>query len=247
MVEALGAFVPSASPLSITFPGLLNSSQTSWNYELGNHGFGNRELQEYVNTNALCNGYGGVKIVVTKKDGKYYSSRITTQNRLNLMPGTYVEAMIKAPTGKGIWPAFWLIGVEGPWPLRGEIDIMEGRGLERNKISQAIHLASKEDVNKDLSFGWGYPGGTTNLGLPIDFNYNTYGVYFSKDEVKLFVNRRKTMHVTKRQADDRVWPFDKPQFLVMNVAINSGGSEGEIFPKTMYVKSMKYWPTGIPF
>ena len=38
--------------------------------------------------------------------------------------GTF-SAEIIMPKGKGLWPAFWLVG-EGPWPDCGEIDIMEG-------------------------------------------------------------------------------------------------------------------------
>jgi beta-glucanase (GH16 family) len=48
------------------------------------------------------------------------------------------EARIKLPLGKGLWPAFWMLGSNiqtapespdnpntVPWPYCGEIDIME--------------------------------------------------------------------------------------------------------------------------
>lgn len=250
VMRAVSGFVPGTAPSSvITFPGLANTRLTSWNYELGSHGFGNKELQTYTDQNALLDGKGGLKIVVTRQNGKYLSSRITTKGKLNVQPGTYVEGEIKAPVGKGVWPAFWSVGSEGPWPLAGELNMLEGRGIEPYKVSQAIHLASADDAKKDMSYGWGYKGGTTTLAKPLDERYNSYGVFFDNEEVKFYVNRKKTMHVTRKQAvaEGRTWPFNKPQFLILNVAINSGGSEGVVFPKTMYVKRISLWNTGVPF
>ena len=38
----------------------------------------------------------------------------------------YFEARLKLPTGKGTWPAFWMMPKNyTAWPDDGEIDIME--------------------------------------------------------------------------------------------------------------------------
>ncbi len=31
----------------------------------------------------------------------------------------------KLPYGQGLWPAFWFLGNQVPWPPCGEIDLME--------------------------------------------------------------------------------------------------------------------------
>ena len=56
----------------------------------------------------------------------------------------YFEARIMLPKGKGTWPAFWMMPVgndwnTNPWPMCGEIDIMEEVGVVPNEVSSSIH------------------------------------------------------------------------------------------------------------
>ena len=49
---------------------------------------------------------------------------------------------MKLPTGRGLWPAFWLLGAnvdQVGWPQAGEIDIMEYRGQEPNLVHGSLH------------------------------------------------------------------------------------------------------------
>lgn len=236
--------------LSITFPGSKGSAPDSilWNYETGNHGWGNKELQNYTTKNARLDGYGGLDIVVEKNSSGYTSSRITTKNKLDIQPGSYVESSIKAPVGKGLWPAFWMVGSTAAWPSGGELDILEGRGAEVQKASRAIHLPALSSPKEPRQYGFGYPGGTTRFVNSLEFEYHLYGVYFDAKEVIFFVDRQAAMHVTKATAlrDGNAWPFDKPMFMILNVAIASVGSEGEVFPKRMNVRHIHVWQ-GIPF
>lgn len=236
--------------MTITFPGVKGSKPDSilWNYETGNHGWGNKELQNYTTENARLDGNGGLDIVVEKSAAGYTSSRLTTKGKLDIQPGSYVESSIKAPVGKGVWPAFWMIGSVGSWPACGELDILEGRGAEVQKASCAIHLSAISSPKEARQYGYGYPGGTSRLVNSLDFSYNTFGVYFDSRVVRFFVNRIPTMHVTKEQAtkDGNSWPFDKSMFMILNVAIASIGSEGEVFPKVMNVRHIKIWQ-GLPF
>ena len=60
------------------------------------------------------------------------------QEKVNIGLG-YVEAKIKIPSSKGIWPAFWMLGTNGKkWPACGEIDIMEAFNT-RSDIQSTIH------------------------------------------------------------------------------------------------------------
>ena len=52
----------------------------------------------------------------------------------------YFEARLKLPTGKGTWPAFWMMPRNyTAWPDDGEIDIMEEVGYDPNVILSTVH------------------------------------------------------------------------------------------------------------
>jgi beta-glucanase (GH16 family) len=61
------------------------------------------------------------------------SARLTTQGKKSIHYGR-IEVTAKLPKGDWLWPAIWMMPEEsiyGPWPLSGEIDIMESRGNAR--------------------------------------------------------------------------------------------------------------------
>ena len=67
----------------------------------------------------------------------------------------YFEASIKLPKGKGTWPAFWMMPVgndwnTNPWPMCGEIDIMEEVGVVPNEVSSSVHT-------QDYNHTWRLP------------------------------------------------------------------------------------------
>ena len=108
---------------------------TKWDFNLGGHGWGNKEWQYYTNniTNA---GVQDGRLIITAseemyKDSKYTSARLTTKSTGGYWRYGKIEARIKLPHGQGVWPAFWMMGInikEVGWPACGEIDIMEMLG-----------------------------------------------------------------------------------------------------------------------
>ena len=56
------------------------------------------------------------------------TAMLTTRERFDTFRHGVIEARMKIPTGRGLWPAFWLMGngtgTQG-WPQTGEIDIFE--------------------------------------------------------------------------------------------------------------------------
>jgi beta-glucanase (GH16 family) len=76
---------------------------------------------------------GSLIIQALKEDymgSEYTSARMITMDLQEFQYGR-IEARIDLPTGKGIWPAFWMLGADFPevgWPDCGEIDIMEHLG-----------------------------------------------------------------------------------------------------------------------
>ena len=64
------------------------------------------------------------------------------------------EFRVKCPTGKGIWPAIWMLPQDdkyGTWASSGEIDILEARGQEPNKVLGTLHFGSRWPVNAALA------------------------------------------------------------------------------------------------
>jgi beta-glucanase (GH16 family) len=121
---------------------------TAWNFDLGNSGFGNNEIETYcgppgyannppqcptsfsVSTaNSYVDGNGHLVIQVINSAGTWYSARLKTQSLQNFLYGR-IEASIQLPdtTNPGLWPTFWWLGSSfptTPWPNCGEADIME--------------------------------------------------------------------------------------------------------------------------
>lgn len=72
---------------------------------------------------------------------EYSSARLNTKWKKQFQYGK-IEARIMLPTGKGLWPAFWMIGADIDnvgWPNCGEMDIMEGRGSQPYGTICAMH------------------------------------------------------------------------------------------------------------
>ena len=55
---------------------------------------------------------------------EYSSASVNTRGKHEWLYGRF-EVRAKIPTASGSWPAIWTLGVSKPWPMNGEIDIME--------------------------------------------------------------------------------------------------------------------------
>jgi beta-glucanase (GH16 family) len=111
-----------------------------WTFETGF--VRNQELQWYQPENAWCE--KGLLIIEGRREPKknpgfvknsadwktnreyaqYTSASLTTRGIASWLYGRF-EMRARIDTREGLWPAFWSLGVERPWPHNGEIDIME--------------------------------------------------------------------------------------------------------------------------
>ncbi|GAA0219391.1 glycoside hydrolase family 16 protein [Cryptosporangium japonicum] len=233
-----------------------------WTHEVGGHGWGNDELQSYTEQpeNSVLDGAGHLVITARRErtvgpDGvvrAYSSARLTTKDRVTVPARSYVEAEILAPVGTGVWPAFWLAGADIDrigWPAAGELDVLEAIGAQPTVAHSAVHLASAADPLRDQPYGWNEPGGTIDLGAPLDQRSHRFGVYFDSRTVRFYVDRRERMALWADDAriSGRTWPFGKPQYLLLNVAIGGGDPTATTFPRSMRVGPISVWHGGVPF
>lgn len=197
-----------------------------WSHEVGGGGWGNQELQFYTDSrdNAALDGAGNLVISARQQvveTRAFTSARLTTRGKFEQTYGRF-EARLRLPAGKGLWPAFWLLGSDAAgvgWPERGEIDIVEGRGAHPWRVSGAVH-------------GPGYSGGNALVaayeaeGRPhLTAAFHLYAVEWEPRVLRFFVDGRQyhTVRSTRLPSSGR-WVFDHPFFLIINLAV--GGTFG---------------------
>lgn len=142
---------------------------STWSYDLGASGWGNDELQNYVES-AVTVANGSLKITASQDpNGGFTSGRIKTQDKFMFRYGT-LEARIKVPDlDAGLWPAFWTMGFNVDavgWPDAGEIDIMEmGQGLAitQGKVNQRVVSAAHWENNGEYAAWPGSADADSNL------------------------------------------------------------------------------------
>lgn len=208
-----------------------------WNFELGDHGWGNHERQNYTTDNHVVK--DGVLIITAKKEGdKYTSTRITTAGKKEFKYG-YFEARAKLPAGKGIWPAFWMLGSnigKVGWPMAGEIDILEYVGREPHMVFTSLHTKDSH-------------GNTVNTRKTnfenIEEGFHLYAVNWTADKIEFFVDDKPVYTFVPRDKSEEVWPFDQPFYFLLNVAVGGdfGGPEVDdsIFPQQFIIDYIKVY------
>jgi beta-glucanase (GH16 family) len=190
-----------------------------WGYDLGtgSGGWGNSELEYYTSRpeNVIVQG-GVLKIKAIKESysgSAYTSARILSKGKFDFTYGK-VEAKAKLPAGVGTWPAIWMLGsnlTTAIWPACGEIDIVEHRGSELNKIFGTLHYPGRSGGNAD---------GSTKVITNATTEFHVYTVDWSAASIKIYVDNQLYHTVTNSGSI----PFNHNFFLIMNVAM--GGTFG---------------------
>ena len=226
-------------------------SQDKWNVETippNNGSWWNGELQFYTDKEDNIRVEEGLLKITAKYEsyeGKNYTSaRINTQDKFEFTYGR-VEMRAKLPNWEGMWPAFWLLGAnidEIGWPNCGELDILEHGDYVKDStsndpglISSAVHYGPQD-----------YSRQTTNVPNKIFFDrgqerfirsekiiekpfeeYHTYSMQWAPDKIQFFIDEE--MHLEfPMQAQHS--PFDKPFFLLLNLAVGGHWTDGYVAP-----------------
>ncbi len=214
--------------------GMIDTSKWFHQTQLPNgNSWYNGEIQHYTDRTANTQVSNGTMKLIAKKE-TFSDQGVTkqyTSARLNSkFAFTYGRIEVRAilPQGAGTWPAIWMLGknISEPgaywqqqgfgttsWPACGEIDIMEHWGTNQNFVQSAMHTPS--------SFG-----GTINKGgrmIPgVSNTFHTYALEWTPSKMIFSVD--SVVHYIYEPAtrDASTWPFDDPQYILLNIAIEPG-------------------------
>ena len=219
------------------YSGAPNSAK--WGYDIGGDGWGNNELQYYTNSANNVSVENGILSITARRESmngrEYTSTRLISKGKGDFLYGR-IEVKAKLPTGKGTWPAIWMLPTDwayGGWPKSGEIDIMEHVGYDQNKVHITVHTeAYNHSINTQKSATKVVPGVSTD--------FHTYRVDWTPYSIKGFIDGEQIYNFINEGKGYAGWPFDKKFHLLLNVAFggNWGGAQGvdpSVLPQKMEV------------
>lgn len=215
---------------------------TVWNFELGNGcpnicGWGNNESQIYTKNNHKVE--NGMLTITASYDGtQYTSTRITTKDKKEFQYGK-MEVRAKLPQGKGLWPAFWMLGSnisQVGWPKSGEIDILEYIGKEPGQVFTSLHTQDSH-------------GNTINTKKTkiegIEEGFHLYAIDWNKDQIAFYVDNHLVYTFKPEVKNENTWPYNQPFYFLINMAIggNFGGPDidNSVFPQEFSIDYIKVY------
>jgi beta-glucanase (GH16 family) len=217
---------------------------TRWGYDVGY--IANHEAQWYTKArpeNARVeNGHLVIEARKEKYAGaEYTSARLNTKGKESWRYGR-VEVRAKIPAGRGMWPAIWMLGTnidDVGWPACGEIDIMENVGFEPNVIHGTVHTRAFNGAQGTQK------GSQTSVAGAADA-FHVYAMEWFPDRISFFVDGQAYFTFANDHSGNADWPFDQPQFLVLNTAVGGdwGGQQGiddGIFPQKFLIDYVRVY------
>ncbi len=166
----------------------------------------------------------------------YTSARVVTQQDMGF--GFY-EIRARIPCARGTWPAIWMLPRDGKWPDAGEIDIMEHVGWDPGRVHGNSHTKAYNHVAKTQKGAWTMVPTTCSA-------FHDYQLLWTKDRIVIGVDGKGYMAFDNdKKGNKEAWPFDDPQYLILNIAIGGWGGEQGIdpaaFPAKMEVEYVRVW------
>ena len=208
---------------------------------------GNGELQQYVSDNSRNNYLvqdSSLQLIARKEsynNRAYTSGIIHTQHRFFQKYG-YFEMRARIPSGKGLWPAFWLM----PNPGEGvpEIDVMEILGQQPNITYMTFHYDNDAGVYSQDQTEW--------TGPNFSADWHTFAIDWQPGSLTWYVDG-----VAQKEITDAAIIPNVPMFILANLAVGGTwpGSPNSTttFPSSYAIDYIRVWqrpdlvtPTPVP-
>jgi beta-glucanase (GH16 family) len=214
-----------------------------WKFEVGPK-WSNNERQAYTNKRENAFVKNGVLTIQALKNSAapiYTSARLSTDGIHSWKYGHFI-VRAKLPRGVGSWPAIWFLpddikqGVH--WPFCGEIDLMEHVGRDLEMVHFSLHTGTFNHTKNNHRTYFERISGSLD-------DFHDYEMIWDETGIVFLIDGIKKVEFMKQPLDlQGEWPFDKPYYLIMNIAI--GGTWGgpvadDDFPFVMQISSIKIY------
>lgn len=218
-----------------------------WAYDTARNkaGWYNHELQYYSRDRAENAEVRDGRLVITARketlrsaldwgDQHYTAARLLTRGKAAWTYG-FFEIRAKIACGKGSWPAIWMLGSQGDWPAGGELDIMEHIGHQPGRVFSTVHTAA----------GSGAAGIGEAVQLPdACTSFHDYQMHWTRQSIRFGIDGIAHFEYRNPGTGSARWPFDAPQFLILNIAIGGdlgGKVDDAIFPVSMEIDHVRVY------
>jgi beta-glucanase (GH16 family) len=157
------------------------------------------------------------------KDGRtfeYSSAQLITQHKA-AWTNVRLEARLKVPPGRGVWPAFWIMPDNdryGGHPKGGEVDIMEMIGVDPKANYAVMHYWS-------YARGGGHRSKSKRLktDAPLSDAFHVYAMQWTaEDGMTWFFDGAPHFHVRELPrvpGGGKFAPYDQPFYALLNLSI----------------------------
>lgn len=208
---------------------------TIWHVSYRSGGLKGTELEEYLPRGVTVSG-GALHLTAQPMDSgapgwldsqhPYSSGMIASWDKLIVPPGSVVEARARVPTGRGLWPAFWMLPQNGTWPP--EIDILEVLGSSSSIWRMALHWSSS---NQSKGFQLKHVDSSA---------WHTVTMQWDSTQVTWFIDGAKQGSIKGKDKVSQI-----PMYLVADLAIGGGwGPDPDSttpFPATFDIDYIRVW------
>jgi beta-glucanase (GH16 family) len=239
------------------FNGNGKPDSANWNYE---YGFvRNEELQWYQPENASVG--NGLLLIEARKEEKpnpaykensrswrtnrptiqYTSSCLLTRGKQSWLYGRF-ELRAKIGISKGMWPAWWTLGIDKGWPGNGEIDIME--------YYRGMLLANIACLGSDRKAQWfSNTFKTDSLGGEAwASKFHVWRMDWTEEFIALYCDEQLLNKVTLDKLVNKDGngfnPFKQKHYMLLNLAMggmNGGDITGTTFPQKFEIDYVKVY------
>lgn len=171
-----------------------------------------------------------------RKEGEIYTSASILSK--DTWKNFAIEVVAKTATGKGLWPAIWLIDrTDG---IVCEIDLMEDPNLATNRVYMNFHCGTSYEENGRLQVP------ATRYIHDFTNRFITYRGEFTPDHISIYVDGVRVNQISRNQKDPSgiYTPMKEAVGLKINLALGgdwAGSVSDSALPADFTIKSVKRW------